>query len=125
MFGMPTHPLPIDMHLAVMEIESWFLDELTHFQRIHPNLTLPRITAAGFDLVNRNGSSWDHPAETLDTIYKLEGRRYRKKIPHIRRTINSIDMDEFYLTSRGRSQSLSGFLESIEDAIFPSAPNSK
>lgn len=118
MYGMPTQPIPIDMHLAIMEVESWFLDELTHFQRINPSLTVQRITAAGFDLVNRNGSSWDHPAGTLDMIYKLEGHRYRKKISHIKRTIKSIDMDEFYITSRARSPSLSGFLLSIENAII-------
>lgn len=116
--GMPTGPVPIDLHFAVMEVEAWFLDEITHFERIHPNLTVPRLTLEGFDVANRHGHTWDHPAETLNNIYQLEGRAWKKTGDHIRRTVQALSMDSFYINARARSQSLSDFIGSLESALF-------
>jgi len=117
--GLPTGPVPIDLHFAEMEVEAWFLDEITHFERIHAGLTVPRLVAAGFDVANCHGDTWDHPAATLNAIYQLEGRAWRKTGGHIRRTVQALCMESLYTNARSRSASLSAFLRSLEAALFP------
>lgn len=116
--GMPIGPIPAEMHLAILEVESWFLDEITHFERIDPTLTNAAIASAGFDVVNTMGADWTHPAQTLDDIYRLSGKRYRKKTNHIRRTVNALSPEELYLSVRERSPSFHGFLTGLEAALF-------
>lgn len=116
--GLPAGPVPIDLHFAVMEVEAWFLDEITHFERIHAGLTVSRLAAAGFDVANCQGDTWDHPAATLNAIYQLEGRAWRKTGDHIRRTVQALCMESLYTTARTRSASLSAFIDSLEIALF-------
>lgn len=71
--GLPTGNIPVQMHLAILEVESWFLDEHTHFERIEPTLTIANIAASGFDLLANPGLTWPHPSQTLDAIYKIAG----------------------------------------------------
>ena len=116
--GIPTGPIPTEMHLAIMEVESWFLDEITHFESIDPALSHQFMASAGFDVVNTMGADWAHPAKTLDDIYRLSGKRYRKKSSHIRRTVDALSPEELYVTVRGRSPSFNGFLVGLETALF-------
>ena len=49
-YRLPTKPILVTFILGVMEVESWFLAEHTHYPKIHANLTVPRImTTFGFD----------------------------------------------------------------------------
>lgn len=117
--GLPTGgQVPVEMHLAILEVESWFLDEITHFERIDPALTVASLAANGFDVVATPGEAWTNPAETLDSIYKLCGKRYRKRLRHIRRTINALSPEELYVNVRSRAPSFDGFLASLERALF-------
>lgn len=119
MYGMPTAPIPLELHLAIMEVESWFLDETSHFERIDSSLSIAKIAESGFDVVNINGCDWDHPAETLNAIYKIAGKSYKKSGRHIQRTVNSLSMENFYMHSTLRSPSLSAYITCLEDALFP------
>jgi hypothetical protein len=116
--GVPTGPIPAKMYLAILEVESWFLDEITHFERIDPALTVQAVIAAGFDVVNTIGENWQHPAETLDKIYKTAGKRYKKKIAYIKRTVNALCPESLYVTARQRSNSFDKFLSGLEAALF-------
>lgn len=117
--GLPTGPVSIDLHFAVMEVEAWFLDEITHFERIHDGLTASRLAAAGFDVTNHHGDTWDHPSDTLNAIYQLEGRAWKKTGDHVRRTVQALSMEALYINARARSASLSAFIGSLEAALFP------
>lgn len=117
--NLPAGPIPIDLHFAVMEVEAWFLDEITHFERIHANLTISRLVSAGFDVAKHQGDTWDHPAATLNAIYQLEGRAWKKTGDHVRRTVQALCMESLYTNARTRSASLSAFIESLEVALFP------
>jgi hypothetical protein len=120
--GLPVEgPVPIHMHLSVLEIEAWFLDELTHFERIDPALTVPVILASGYDVVNTKGEQWEHPAATLDNIYQLVGKRYRKRGRHIQRTVNALSAEEMYMTVPGRAPHFADFLASLEGTLFATA----
>jgi hypothetical protein len=121
--GLPVAPILPTMHLAVMEVEAWFMDEVTHFARIHATLTVPHVVANGFDIVSNRGDTWNHPADVLDKIYRLAGLRYltssgAKTKRRIKRTVDAIDFDEIYVTVRNRLPDLNSFLSSIEAALF-------
>lgn len=115
--GLPNTPVPVEIVIAVNEVESWFIDELSHFQRIHNALTVTRIVASGFDIINTFGDAWDHPAEVLHEIYRLEGLSYRKRSSQIDRTINALDIDLLYCDAVKRSPSLKFFFSSVESSL--------
>lgn len=115
--GLPDDPIVPQIHLAVLEVESWFISEITHFERLHAQLTLARIEAAGFAVSTTASEAWEHPANTLHAIYKLEKLAYKKKLAHARRTIASLSYGEFSTSVRNAIPELAGFLTNIEHVL--------
>ncbi len=90
--------VPVDIVLAVMEIEAWFIAEEEHFKQIHPSLTVTAIKKRlGLDPSRDDVERIAHPSRELDRIYRLAGKRYRKKKPIARRTIRSLDYENLYV----------------------------
>lgn len=116
--GLPTGTLPIHLHLAIMEIEAWFLEETTHFQRVDQNITLQTLMTNGFDCNAIQAHSLSHPADTLDKIYQTVGKRYAKKSNQIQRTIEAISYEELYENTRHKAPSLECFISSLEEGLF-------
>lgn len=120
----PTGTVPVEIHLAILETEAWFLDEWTHFERIDPALDETTRIAAGFDLRANPGVNWPHPAGTLSAIYKIAKKTYltaqgrRKRAFHIDRTVSALDAEELYMNASSRSPSFRSFLTSLENALF-------
>lgn len=101
--------------LAVMEIETWFISEFSHYQRISTNLT-EAIIKANIQSIGANPYSDDltqinDPAETLDRIYHLVGKSYDKSKEKRERTTDALDMANMYLYS---SQRLIKFREFVD-----------
>ncbi len=101
--GMPKkEDLPIELLLAVMEIEAWFLGEYTHFERVSPNLKIERIKKAlQFDPSTDDLEKRKHPTEDLDRIYQLAGLRYSKQRNNLERTIELLDF-RFFISNVSR-----------------------
>lgn len=120
--GLPRHPVAPRVHLAVMEVESWFLAETTHFARVHRDLTVPFIVSNGFDIEKTSCESWAHPAEVLNDIYQLVKARYSRGGKKIRRrvlrTTNALSLENLYIDVRKQVPALDGFITSIEGALF-------
>ncbi len=117
-FGVPTKYIPISIHLAVMEIEAWFMGEASHFERIHPDLTRERIVSAfGFDPFWENMENREHPANDLNEIYKLVGFAYNKKKKNVQRTVNSIDCSKMYMDGKTKMKSLGNFIDEIDSFL--------
>lgn len=114
--GLPTGQVPIDMHLAVMEVEAWFIEEYTHFSRIHPSIDESVVRSFGFDRAVMKAEEIEHPADLLHRIYQSSGLAYKKSKRHIARTINALDLDVIFGAARQRAPSLDGFLQSVEKA---------
>lgn len=115
--GLPTGPVPIYMHLGIMEIEAWFLAETTHFERVHAGLTQPRLLAAGWDLLSVPAQQWTHPAAELHAIYSLENLAYKKKKKHALRTVAALSWSELQTSVRARVVEFDSFLSSLELAL--------
>lgn len=116
--GVPTKYLPISIHLAVMEIEAWFIGEASHFERIHSGLTRELISATiGFDPFSENMEMRDHPAHDLNQIYKLVGLAYTKKKKNTQRTVDSIDYGRMYIDGKTKMKSLGKFIKQIDSFL--------
>lgn len=108
----------IKICLAIMEIESWFIEESTHFERINPNLSIQKIKdELGFDLENDSVESIRHPKIFLGSIYKLVDESYDTREHTIHKVVESLDFDRLYTVAREKSKSLNLFLDEVE-AIF-------
>lgn len=92
----------IDLLLAIMEIEAWFIGEFTHFARVSPHLTMEKIRyALRFDPSRDDLEKRWHPAEDLDRIYKLVGARYTKQRSNLERTLEILDY-KFFISNVSR-----------------------
>ena len=117
-YGMKTSPVSPKIILAKMEIEAWFLAEVTHFARIHRNLTIGSIVNhLNFDPTNGNVEHRPHPSADIDSVYHLEGLAYSKKYNSISRTVEALDYPELYLNIRNRVTCLNDFVQEI-DSFF-------
>ncbi len=117
-YGVKTKPIPVNIILAVMEIEAWFLGETTHFTKIHSALTLDRITRLlNFDPTQHDVESRACPSDDLHNIYQLEGLAYTKKRSNCLRTVNALDCNVMYLGLSQTIKSMGSFIKEI-DAFF-------
>jgi len=102
--------------LAIMEVETWFLAETTHYNRLHPDLTLDKIKPiVDFLLISNFEQDISKPADLLNTIYKLVGYAYKKKEKQVQRTVNSLDYEELYINLRSIMPGLNEFISHIDD----------
>ena len=116
--GLPAGNVPITIHLSVLEVEAWFLEEVTHFQKIDPTITDQMIINGGFDHHSIRAISLAHPSKTLDQIYKLVSKRYTKQKNRISRTVRALSYEEIYLNVRQKDTYLDSFIQTLENSLF-------
>lgn len=98
-FGLPADPIRAEIVLAILEIESWFIAEHSHFQKVHPSLTPERIARgvrSGFNPETNDVELIPHPARLLGEIYALEGGAYRKGEHAARAVVSRLDYASLY-----------------------------
>lgn len=111
-YGQKTKPVRVQNMFAVMEIESWFLAELTHYVRMSPLLTQPNIIAAtGFDPWNDAIEARPQPSKDLKAIYQSAGLSYNKSKNHIQRTLGVLSYEHLILEAPERAASLKDFVD--------------
>ncbi|MCO8167887.1 DUF4276 family protein [Pseudomonas sp. 21LCFQ02] len=113
----------VQIFLAVGEVEAWFLNEFTHFEKLDSKLNAAYIQQqSGFNPESQNAETdVKHPAGKLKEIYSLAGIRYRKREGDTHRLVSHISYENIYLSVRSVSNSLDAFLTGLEGAIFCSA----
>lgn len=115
-YKIPQKDIKIEFVLSVMEIESWFLAEHSHFPKIDANLTLAQIQGnTGIDFSTKNTEEIENPADTLDQIYRTVGKRYIKKTKTISRTVDVLDYSILYFETRKNIASLNELIEAFEE----------
>lgn len=117
--GLPNGAAHVAMHLAIMEIEAWFLEELEHYRNIDTRLTIADLIASGFDPAKVRAETFPQPAKILRDIYRRAGKGYNKSRTHVERTVNALSYDHLYTDVRAKAQSFHGFLSDLELALFP------
>jgi len=119
-YGLKTNPICVLFALGVMEIETWFICEHTHFARVNSALTTAYIKAnLGFDPSVDDIQLRPNPSVDLDAIYKLVGMRYKKDYRRIHRILDQLDYLLLYLDIRQRLPDLNILIESIDTFLAP------
>jgi hypothetical protein len=118
-FNLPNDPsLPVEIFLAVKEIEAWFLAEENHYQLIDGSLTVPRVNSiVGIDITSDSTEVIDHPSLVLKQIYQSVGKSYDKKKREVERIVYDLDYENLYLNVRNRNNSLNEFLTCLDGLI--------
>lgn len=99
--------LPIDVILAVMEVEAWFLGEYTHLAKIGSGIDVQRVASCfGFDPSAENMEARANPAADLHNVYGLVGCAYQKTKRQIQRTVEVLDYPNLYVALPARMASL-------------------
>ena len=111
---------PVEVILSIMEIESLFLGEATHFEKIDPAITIDAIKARlGFDPISDDMELRTEPAADLANCYAIAGKTYNKSL--VQNTIDVLDFDLIHLTQPARFQSLARLVSNINNFLFTSA----
>jgi|JI10StandDraft_1071094.scaffolds.fasta_scaffold97331_2 hypothetical protein len=117
---LPPLPPKCEIIVAVNEVEAWFIAECNHFQCIDIQLTNAFISSRiGFDPCNYDTTLFANPAEDLNKIYNLVGKRYNKSIANIEQTVQCLDYANLYLNVRNRISKLNDLITTIENFLIP------
>ncbi|MCL2100111.1 MAG: hypothetical protein FWH22_00155 [Fibromonadales bacterium] len=117
-YGIPKTNIPINIVLAVREIEAWFIAEETHYEKLSPLLSIKVANAVtGIDLQKDSTESLEHPAEILHEIYHRAELAYRKRKRHVERTVEALDYENLYLNVRNRNSSLNELLDCLDGLL--------
>ena len=116
---------------AVLEVETWFIAEYTHFTKIHPKLNRRFIKKnTGLDPADPKieetiGPHTEHglsPASYLRKIYKLGNRSYNKKRQQVLNLVKVLNFKEIVHEVPKRAHALGFFIRQLQD-FFESVKN--
>jgi hypothetical protein len=114
-YGLKTNPVEVCFIFGVMEMETWFISEHTHFEKLDKGLTLDLIrTKLGFDPSSDDIQRRDHPAQDLHEIYHLVGLAYKKTKNHLNRTVGLLAYEKVYFELPERIPDLRSLVDSID-----------
>jgi hypothetical protein len=112
--GMQMKPFRVTFVLAVMEIETWFICEHTHFTRLDASLTPEYISSnLSFDPSRDDIQQRPTPAADLDGAYRLVGLTYKKERRCLERTLDLLDYGSLYLTVVDRVPDLMALVQAL------------
>lgn len=112
-------PIPTQIITAVMEIETWFLAETNHYDKIDDRLTkdfvLSKIADLGFNPYSDNLTLRLEPTEDLQNLYRLVKKVYSKKQTVRNKTINYLDYNN--LRNNIEIEPIKQLFKSIDDFL--------
>ena len=115
-----TNPVNVTFVLGVMEIETWFITEHTHLQKLHPSLTPSLIKSRlGFDPSIDDIQLRPHPTEDLANIYRLAGLKYTKDKNRVQKTVSVLDYERIYLDLPSKLPDLKTLVDTINKFLTP------
>lgn len=110
--------ITIEIILAVLEIEAWFLKEWMHLEKLDASMTLSSILeVTGYDLATCPAEDLPHPAYLLDQIYRIAGMRYRKNDSDAHRTAEAIDYVRLYEVTRNEVPALNKLMTRFDEFL--------
>ena len=120
-YRMKTKPIRVTFALGVMEIETWFICEHTHFTRLNARLTPTYISSnLGFDPCCDDIQQRPTPASDLNDAYRLVGLRYKKNRQCLQRTVALLDYGSLYLSVVERVPDLMTLVQALD--VFLASP---
>lgn len=114
-YRLKTKPLKVSFVLGVMEIESWFLAEWSHFERLNSAITLPEVQSRfGFNPSTDDLQLRDHPALDLHNVYGIGGFAYKKSRNQVQRTVDILDYESLYIETSTRFDDLAHLISTMD-----------
>ena len=106
--------IPVDLVLAVLEIEAWFLAEHTHFHKVNSSITVESIvTHLGFNPRDDDMTLRLEPTKDITDAYAIGGASYVKG----GETIKHLDYSEIYLVTSEKIPQLKQLTVSIDNFL--------
>lgn len=119
-YSLPQGTIPIDIVLAVMEIETWFLAEYNHFIKIDASLTPERIQESfGFNPKTNDMEVRPKPSDDMKQIYNLVGKGYNKSEKQLNRLASNLDYEFLYIQLTNSVPSLKEFVGYLDLFLIP------
>lgn len=113
-----TEDVPIGMHFARMETETWFLACPSFLEKLNPELTLNTIKKSlKKDLNKIELEALDHPVNFLKRIYKLVNLQYGKSKDDAHAIVSRLDFDQLCLETQHKIPAFHEFLDDIEGVM--------
>lgn len=106
----------IRIHIAIMELEAWFLGIYDIFKRINSILSVEYIeNELGFNLANIDPQTeFFKPAEEVSRIFQLVGLQYKKKEHDVKSICSKINNDDINNAFKnGRCSKFKDFYEEL------------
>jgi len=120
-YALPKGSIPINIVIAVMEVEAWFLAEYNHFLKIDPHLTPEQIQAMfGFNPQTDDMEQRPHPADDMKQIYNYVGKGYHKSEKQLNRLASHLDYEFIYMHLINSVPSLGEFVGYIDKFMISS-----
>jgi hypothetical protein len=114
-YGMEMKPIRVTFALGVMEIETWFICDHTHFTRLDARLTPEYIAGnLGFDPSRDDIQQRAHPTADLNAAYRLVGHKYEKHRQCLERTLDLLDYGSLYLSVVERVPDLKALVQALD-----------
>ena len=111
-----TSLIPVEFILAILEIEAWFLAEVSHFPKIDPAITVAEIKAKlGFDPEIDDMELRLEPAVDLNNCYAIGSKTYQKH--RAQKTIDSLDFALIYCDLSKKFRYLDRLIASIHEFL--------
>lgn len=110
--------ITVKIIFAIMEIETFFILDGSHFLKTDDRLTSDFIKInIGFDPQTDDIEARDKPSVDLDRIYRLVGSSYEKSESAITEIVSKLDYDYLVRTAVNRSGSLKYLVDTIQSFI--------
>lgn len=111
-----TSLIPVEIILAVMEIEAWFLAEVSHFPKIEPSITVTAISSnLGFNPELDDMTLRLAPAEDISSAYLLGAKTYQKPA---RSTVDNLNYLEMYVELSKKIPQLKSLVDGIDSFLI-------
>ncbi len=115
-YRLPQTPIETEFIISVMEIETCFLAEHNHFEKIDPALNVTLISKTlGFNPLSDDMQLRDSPSDDLDKCYALVQKNYTKDDIVVDRTINSLDYSHIYYNLKGNITHLGKLIHNLDE----------
>jgi hypothetical protein len=113
----PSGPVDPLFVVALLETEAWFIAENNHFIKINATLTQANILAGTSLDITKNSEDFLTPSADLHAIYAVAGEAYEKSRATVNRTVEALDMSQYFQTAGARAQSVVPLLTRLQ-SIF-------
>ncbi|NET71852.1 MAG: DUF4276 family protein [Sphaerospermopsis sp. SIO1G2] len=115
-YSLPKGSIPINIILAVMEIEAWFLAEYNHFLKLDSSLTPNKIEDFfGFNPQTDDMEARMKPSDDIKQIYNYLGKGYNKTEKQLNRLAANLDYEFIYIKLAHSVPSLGEFIGYIDN----------